>query len=114
MKILEKTPELIDRLAAHRLIGHAPRHELEWLAAHGELRRFEVGEVPQPKGTPAEHMVVQLSGVVSTYVDRPTGRRFLLETKGGDLTAVLPFSRGGGAGRPRSDRDAADAHRRGG
>ena len=41
---------------------------------------------------PAEHMVVQLSGVVSTYVDRPTGRRFLLETKGGDLTAVLPFS----------------------
>ena len=95
MKILEKTPELIDRLAAHRAIGRAPRHELEWLAAHGEWRRFEVGEIPLPKGTPAEHMVVQLSGVVSTYTDRPTGRRFLLETKGGDLTAVLPFSRGG-------------------
>ena len=95
MKILEKTPELIDRLAAHRTIGNAPRAELEWLAAHGELRRYEVGEVPQPKGTPAEHMVVQLSGIVSTYVDRPTGRRFLLQTRGGDLTAELPFSRGG-------------------
>ena len=95
MKILEKTPELVDRLAAHRTIGNAPRHELEWLAAHGELRRYEVGEVPQAKGTHAEHMVVQLSGHVSTYVDRPTGRRFLLETRGGDVTAVLPFSRGG-------------------
>ena len=96
MKILDKTPELIDRLAAHRTIGGAPRHELEWLAAHGELRRYEVGEIPQPKGTPAEHMVVQLTGHVSTYVDRPTGRRFMLETKGGDLTAILPFARGGG------------------
>ncbi|HTI62459.1 MAG TPA: ATP-binding protein [Gemmatimonadaceae bacterium] len=95
MKILEKTPALIDRLAAHRAIGNAPRHELEWLAAHGELRRYEVGEVPQAKGTHAEHMVVQLTGRVSTYVDRPTGRRFVLETRGGEITAVLPFSRGG-------------------
>jgi hypothetical protein len=35
--------ELVDRLAAHRLLAGAPRSELEWLAARGTLRRFAAG-----------------------------------------------------------------------
>ena len=33
-------PDLVDRLAAHKLLGAAPREELAWLAAHGSLRRM--------------------------------------------------------------------------
>ena len=28
--------ELVERLVEHRTLGGAPRHELEWLAAHGD------------------------------------------------------------------------------
>ena len=30
--------EVLERLAEHRTLGKAPRHELEWLATHGEIR----------------------------------------------------------------------------
>ena len=40
------TPDLIDRLAAHKTLGTAPREELEWLASHGSLRRLGEGEEP--------------------------------------------------------------------
>jgi signal transduction histidine kinase len=95
VKILEKTPELIDRLAAHRTIGHAPRAELEWLAAHAEFRRYEVGDVAIAKDQAIDFMIVQLTGHVSTAMERATGRKHLLESVGGDVTALLPYSRAG-------------------
>jgi hypothetical protein len=42
--------DLVDRLAAHKTIGQAPREELEWLAAHGFVRTLDVGEVLTLKG----------------------------------------------------------------
>jgi hypothetical protein len=38
-------------------------------------------------------MAIQLSGYASTSVERGTGRRHPLDTRGGDVTALLPFSR---------------------
>jgi hypothetical protein len=38
-------PDLLDRLAAHKTVGAAPREELEWLIAHGSLRHLDEGEV---------------------------------------------------------------------
>ena len=93
--VLPTTPELVDRLAAHRTIGSAPRAELEWLARHGELRRFEVGERAVVKGTPLDEMVVMLTGHIAMSYERSTGRRFALEGFAGDLTALLPYSRAG-------------------
>ena len=84
---------LIEELAAHRTLGGVPRSELEWLAAHGEFWHYDAGETPSRKGEPVNEMVIQLNGHVSTSVDRGSGRRYVLETTGGDVTALLPFSR---------------------
>ena len=84
---------LVDRLAAHRTLGSAPRAELEWLAAHGQFRRFEQGTTAVLRGQPINEMVIQLTGRTAASVDRGTGRRHVLFTQGGDVSALLPFSR---------------------
>jgi signal transduction histidine kinase len=89
-----ESSDLVDRLAAHRLLGQVPRAELEWLAGHGELRHLAIGDVPFIKGTPLEHMIIQLSGRVSTAVDGGSGRRHVIDTGPGEITGLLPFSRG--------------------
>ena len=88
-----ETSEIVERLAAHRLLGAAPRAELEWLAAHGAFVRYEAGFVVAHKDEPVDVMVIQFSGRTSSYLDRGTGMRYVLETKAGDVTALLPFSR---------------------
>ena len=60
---------VVDRLATHRTLGGVPRRELEWLAAHGELHRLEVGEFAQRKGDPVASMFIQLTGRSSLSVE---------------------------------------------
>jgi signal transduction histidine kinase len=84
---------LVDRLAAHRTLAGHPRVELEWLAAHGEFQSFKTGEIVQHKGDPVDAMFIQFSGTASMALERGTGRRHLLDSHGGDVTALLPFSR---------------------
>ncbi len=84
---------LLARLAAHQTLGHAPREELEWLVAHGELRRFPAGTVYLAKGQPVDEMAVLLSGRTVVHVERASGRRHLLETSAGAVTGALPYSR---------------------
>jgi signal transduction histidine kinase len=84
---------LIDNLAAHRTLSDIPRHELEWLAAHGELRRYEADTIVAVMGQPVDEMTVLLSGRTVVYVERGTGRRHVMESVTGDVTGILPFSR---------------------
>jgi len=91
---LEAT-DLVDRLAAHQTLGSAPRKELEWLAAHGEFRRYGPGDIASSRNTPATEMIILLTGHVSLYVERGTGRRHVMDSRGGDVAALLPYSRGG-------------------
>ena len=85
--------EIVDRLATHKVLVGLPGAELEWLAAHGELRRLKVGDVAQRKGDPVDAMFILFSGLVSMYLERGTGRRHLLDTGGDDISGLLPFSR---------------------
>jgi len=85
--------DLVDRLAAHEIVGKAPRPELEWLAAHGTLRRLEPGEVLTPKGGPVAGMFLILSGRLSIFVDRGAGPQKLLEWLPGHVAGLLPYSR---------------------
>jgi len=87
------TTDLVERLAAHKTIGGAPRAELEWLAKHGTFVQFKKGELAAAKGDPVTFMFIQLSGRTSAFIERGTGRRYTLETHGGEVTALLPFSR---------------------
>ena len=85
--------DVVDRLAAHRTLGAAPREELAWLAAHGALRSLEPGEVVSRKGEPVVALFVVLSGRIAIFLDRGTGRHKLMEWRAGDVTGMLPYSR---------------------
>jgi signal transduction histidine kinase len=87
------TTDLVDRLAAHRAIGSAPRSQLEWLAARGELRELGVGDFIAEKDKPVNEMFVVLTGHVAFFSDRGAGRHKVMEWRGGDVTGVLPYSR---------------------
>src|ERR1044071_8444144 len=87
---------LVARLASHRPLGEAPRRELEWIAAHGTLRRYAAGDLVLRKGDPMVEMAIVLSGHATTPFEHGTGRRHVIETRAGDVTALLPFSRSTG------------------
>ena len=87
------TSDLIDRLAAHKTVGKAPRAELEWLAAHGTVRHLNEGEILTAKGVPVAGLYVVLSGHVAIFLDRGAGRHKALEWRAGDVAGMLPFSR---------------------
>jgi signal transduction histidine kinase len=85
--------DLIDRLAAHRTLGPAPREELAWLVAHGSLRRLEPDETLSRKGEPVTGLFIVLDGRIAIHLDRGTGRHKLAEWVAGDVTGMLPYSR---------------------
>jgi signal transduction histidine kinase len=86
---------LIDRLAAHRTIGAAPRGELEWLAAHGQLMAFAAGDTLASRSKPIDQLTIVLSGHIVIRVDRGAGPRKVLEWRAGDVSGLLPYSRMG-------------------
>ena len=70
-----------------------PHGELEWLAAHSEVRHLEVGERFYKQGDPADGLHLILSGGLQ-LVRREAGQEvnsFLIEP--GEISGVLPFSR---------------------
>jgi signal transduction histidine kinase len=86
--------DLVERLAAHRLVGAAPRSELAWLAEHGRLRRLEAGEAVVPFSATMFDLFVLFSGRISVYVDRSgAAPKKVMEWRGGDVTGLLPYSR---------------------
>ncbi|MGB8535440.1 MAG: ATP-binding protein [Acidobacteriaceae bacterium] len=85
--------DLIDRLAEHRTLGTAPRTELQWLIAHGSIRRLNACDVLSRKGDPVEALYIVLSGRLALFVDRGSGPNKALEWHAGDVTGVLPYSR---------------------
>ncbi len=85
--------DLMDRLAAHRTIGAAPRTELEWLVAHGYMRELKTGEVLSVKDRQVEALYIVLSGQLALFVDRGAGPNKIIEWRAGDVTGMLPYSR---------------------
>ena len=85
--------DLVERLAQHKTLGMAPRHELEWLASHGSLRYVDEGDLMLAQGAPVEGLFVILTGNVAIFVDRGAGRHKVMEWRAGDVTGVLPYSR---------------------
>jgi signal transduction histidine kinase len=84
---------MVERLAAHKTVGSAPREELEWLVGHGTLRQLAPGDVLSSKGVPVSGLFVFLTGYVAIFIDRGAGRNKVLEFRGGDVGGVLPYSR---------------------
>jgi signal transduction histidine kinase len=85
--------DLLEQLCAHATLGSAPRHELEWLVAHGTVQDYPEGGVLTHKGEQALALYIVLSGHVVIFVDRGNGPKKVMEWRGGDVTGVLPYSR---------------------
>jgi signal transduction histidine kinase len=85
--------DIVDRLTQHPILGAAPRAELEWLAAHGTLRRLEAGAQLSTKGAPVAAMYVMFSGRYALFMDRGAGPQKFLEWSGSEVTGALPYSR---------------------
>jgi signal transduction histidine kinase len=86
--------DLITRMAQHRSLGGAPVGEHAWLAAHGMLRKYDVGDVVTARGEPAKNLLVVLVGHLVIRVDRGAGSHKIFEWRGGDVGGVMPYSRG--------------------
>ncbi len=85
--------DLVDRLADHKTLGGAPRKELEWLAAHGTLRKLNTGDVLSVKGVQVDSLYIILCGRLALFVDRGAGLNKVIEWRGGDVSGILPYSR---------------------
>ena len=85
--------DVLARLAAHRTLGKAPRAELEWLAAHGTLERYEPGHLIARKGEPVEALYVIFSGRVSHVTDQGGTWRKVVSWGEGEVAGQLPYSR---------------------
>src|SRR5512140_3664219 len=68
-------PGVMSLLAQHRALGNAPVAEHEWLAAHGTLRSYGVGDVVLPKGEAAPTLMILFSGHLVIRVDRSAASR---------------------------------------
>src|SRR5687767_13004785 len=86
-------PSLIERLAALPALASIPRAQLEWLAAHGEIRRYQQGDLVVTKGEPIRDLTIILSGRISIRLDRSGIARIVKEWKTGDVSGYLPYSR---------------------
>lgn len=85
---------LLERLAAHRMLSQVPREELEWVAGHGELRHAAAGEVLNSKAMGQVFgLMIVLSGHIAIYVDRGAGPQRMLAWTAGDISGMLPYSR---------------------
>ncbi len=85
--------QIVEKLAAHRTAGVAPRHELEWLASHGTMRHFDVGDVFVNPDAVSEEMIFIFSGQGSITVERAGEKKKFMEWHAGDVSGLLPYSR---------------------
>jgi hypothetical protein len=95
MQLLPVPPDMLDRLSEHRTIGKAPCAELEWLIAHGRLRRLAAGEQFIVRGQRLDEsdlgLEIVLTGHFGIHVDRGAGLRKVMEWTAGDVSGC-PFS----------------------
>ena len=90
---MSTTTSLVERLAALPSLAEVPREQLEWLAAHGEFRRYSRGQVMFPAGEPSPDTAIVLAGRFSIRVVRGGISHRIKEWKTGDISGRLPFSR---------------------
>lgn len=85
--------DLVERLSQTRLLKNVPRHELEWLVAHGRVEAYPAGEVFRPHSVPIPGLSLLLRGSLAIHVERLGVQRRVMQWHAGDLTGSLPYSR---------------------
>ena len=85
--------ELVERLANVKILKNVPRSELEWLADHGKIERFEAGKVFRPHDQEIPGLALVLKGSLAIHIERMGIHRRVMQWHEGDLTGALPYSR---------------------
>src|SRR5262249_14114094 len=86
-------PAVVDRLAALPIFANAPRAELEWLAARGELRPYAAGTMLLDEGSLTDEMYVVLAAQAGVYMNRGGGWRRSTQAGIGQVIGAIPYSR---------------------
>jgi signal transduction histidine kinase len=81
------------RLAEHRALAGVPVAELEWLATHGVLERYDTGDMVSRKGEHVRGLYIVLNGHLAHLVDQGGTWRKAMDWRAGDVTGMLPYSR---------------------
>jgi signal transduction histidine kinase len=87
------TPDLVDRLAAHRALAGVPRDQLAWLASRGRLQAMAEGDIVVREKDEIPELWVILSGQLVIRVGRGAQARKVKEWFAGEVTGFLPYSR---------------------
>lgn len=84
-----------ERLSALASLAQVPVPQLEWLAEHGTIRRFEDGALlyGRGKGEDLRGVFVVLTGRFSVRVASDGVEREVREVKSGEISGYLPYSR---------------------
>jgi len=93
MKILDKTPNLLERIKEFEPFQGVPESALQWLIDHSEYHLFEQGERIFWPGKPVDTMQVIVDGEYVVVFERGGEKRELGTWETGYITGVLPFSR---------------------
>ncbi len=86
-------PTAVDRLRAHRTLSAMPPAELQWLADHGTVTHFAIGDVVARKGEPVPAMYVIFEGHITHSTDHGGAWHKVMEWHAGEITGLLPYSR---------------------
>ena len=84
------------RLTSLAAFASLPAPELEWLAAHGTVRRLQPGDVlysANHEGEDLRAVFVVLSGRFSVRVNQDGVEREVREVNAGQISGTLPYSR---------------------
>ena len=84
---------LVDRLAALPILQFVPRHELEWLAEHGEVRTLAEGTPLNSVESAIEEMWIVLSGRAGLYIGKAGSMRKVMQAGAGQIVGAMPYSR---------------------
>ncbi|MGH1437396.1 MAG: ATP-binding protein [Lewinella sp.] len=93
MKILEKTPDLVQQIAQIETLSGLPADDLQWIVDKGEYICYEEGEELFTPGMEAEYMFLILTGAYKIQMPQGGEFRDLGVEEAPSLTGLLPFSR---------------------
>jgi signal transduction histidine kinase len=85
--------DVLERLTKHRTLSEAPPAQIEWVANHGYMRKLATGEILTAKQQPVAGLHIVLSGHFVIYVEQGSGKKKVMEWRGGDITGMMPYSR---------------------
>lgn len=85
--------DTLARLQAIPDLAQVPSEQVQWLIDHGELRRYQPGELLFSAGEFSQYLHIILAGRIRVWFEQNGQTREVGRLEYGDITGVLPYSR---------------------